>query len=338
MVANSIRLRQMNEELVRSALKSMESGTKNTIAAATGLSVATCGNILQDLMMTGEVLEAAPAESTGGRPSRRFLYNPDFANAALMYVRREGRENSLFCCSVNMAGSVVHEEKRVCEDITPNEISNAFSELMHNYPRTKVLSVGIPGVVHDGTIGICDFPELQHVPLRARLENTFHLDVLVENDVNSTALGYYQSKLNRPAESVVYIYYPGGGNAGAGIIINGKVLRGNTDFAGEVSFLPLGVDVNEQGNIQKDTGRFADLVTRTILSVNALINPETIVISGSRFTEDFRALLNELVSEYAVSGHVPLLVFEQDIHESYIEGLKFLAIKKMSCEFEIIKK
>ncbi|MDR0269502.1 hypothetical protein [Paenibacillus sp.] len=43
---NTMRIKKMNQELVRQALKTMTQGTKSMVAQATGLSIATCGSIL----------------------------------------------------------------------------------------------------------------------------------------------------------------------------------------------------------------------------------------------------------------------------------------------------
>lgn len=46
-----------NVKLVKDALKSLESGTKNTVAQMTGLSIATCNTILNELAESGEILK-----------------------------------------------------------------------------------------------------------------------------------------------------------------------------------------------------------------------------------------------------------------------------------------
>ena len=338
MIANSIQLRQMNTELIRSELKRAGSATKNSISAATGLSVATCGNILAELLRSGEVKEIETADSTGGRPSRQFTYNEKFAYVLALYLRKEGNSRFIYVAVVNMVGEIVREETHSFDSIGLKEVYSVIERSLDSFPRIEVIGIGIPGVVNNGIIGQCDFAELCNTPVVASLRERFQRQIVAENDVNCTALGFYRGRTDHDTESIVYIYYPEDGNAGAGIVVNGTVLRGYTNFAGEVSCLPLGVGHEEQRRIQADARRFADYIAKTVLTVNAVVNPEKVVLSGSRLNEEVRELLTRAVAAESVDGHAPFLFFEEDIHDSYVNGLKYLALKKMSCEFEIVKK
>lgn len=338
MILNTKRVKQINIDLIKSVLKSEEYSTKNSLSQATGLSTGTCRNILDELILTGEVKEIEHADSTGGRPSRRFVYNENFAYAAILYTRIEGSDRIIYCSIVNMLGENVYEENVIFDEISIDEIEQAVSKMTGLYPDIKVLSIGIPGIVHNGVIGLCDLKELSHTAIEEYLSDKFNIIVTAENDVNSTALGYYQEINDINPESMVYIYYPLEGIAGAGIIINGKILKGETDFAGEVSFIPLGVKYEDQGQIQKNSERFVKLVADTVQSVNSTINPERIVLSGKPFTDDLKASIQNSVREQSPEQHIPKITFEEDIHNNYVNGLKFSGLNKLSCGFEIVKK
>ena len=61
---------------------------KNSLSISTGLSIATCGNILKDLILSDEVIELDLAQSEGGRPARRFRYNENHELILIIYVRK----------------------------------------------------------------------------------------------------------------------------------------------------------------------------------------------------------------------------------------------------------
>jgi hypothetical protein len=336
--ANSIKIRQMNAELIRSVLRQSGYATKKSIARATGLSIATCGNILKEMLGTSEVLEMDLADSTGGRPSRRFVYNQNFAHLLLLYLRQEGQEKSIYTALIDMSGNILYEERSVFAQISIAEVESLISRYCESYPRLQVIGFGVPAVVNKGVIGICDFDFLIDFPLVEYLEKKYQKKIVAENDVNCTAIGCFRGSTDQQAESLVYIYYPKEGNPGAGIVINGRILRGHSNFAGEISYLPLGVPAEVQRKIQSDKGRFSYYVAKTALSVNAIINPGTIILSGYSFTPEIREIVAERVVHDAPAGHVPLLIFEDDIHDSYVEGLTYLALKEMSCEFELVRK
>lgn len=56
----------------------MKIATKPEVARATGLSVMTCGTILNELLVIAEVLELEIDPSSGGRPAIRYQYNADY--------------------------------------------------------------------------------------------------------------------------------------------------------------------------------------------------------------------------------------------------------------------
>lgn len=336
MVFNTSKLKQINLDLIRSALKSEDYSTKNSLASLTGLSVASCKNILDELLQSGEVKEIELASSTGGRPSRRFVYNKNFAFVLLMYLRIEGKQQTIFYSIVNMLGEQLTESFDDYEQITLKEIDQTIDKLIDTYPGIKVISMGIPGIVNNGTIGNCDITTLSNIPIIEYLSEKFNRDVTIENDVNCTALGYYQRIEKKNSESLVYIYYPQDGMSGAGIIVNGKVLKGRTHFAGEISYMPVWVDRGEQGRVQKNTKIFSELVADIVLSINCIINPECIVLSGQWFTEDMKKSIENSIQKASQLGHCPIISFEQDIHFSYVDGLKYSGMHKLNCGFEIV--
>lgn len=338
MTTNSMKLKKVNIELIKSVLKKEEYGTKASISNATGLSVATCGNILKELLSTGEVIEIDLEASKGGRPARRFVYNENYAHVAVIYARMEGSAKSLSFVVSNMVGEHVCEGSREYEEIAIGEFEGLVEELLRCYPDIKVLGIGVPGVVRDGRVGICDLEKLSWFNIEEYLSEKYQLAVVVENDVNSTAFGFCQKNKHETSESLAYIYYPVDGKAGAGIIINGKILRGKTNFAGEISFLPLGIDPKKQGVIQKDCAIFSEFVAKTITSINCVINPKIIVLSGYCFTEEHLESIKKKFSSLNPEEHLPELVYEENIHDSYINGLISMALEKLSCNIKIIEK
>ena len=336
MVLNTEKLKRFNTDLIRTAIKSRRSQTKSDISVSTSLSLATCGNVLDELIQSGEVLESGYADSTGGRRSKRYSYNENFFSVAVVYAQLEKGEKSIFCSVYDVAGECLYENKDFFPEISSEEIENVIGALLEQFENLEVVSIGVPGVVHNGVIGTCELEKLSHLHLRRHLENKFGKIITIENDVNSTSLGYYYSIKNKDPESLVYIYYAEDGLSGAGIVVNGRVLKGRTDFAGEISYLPLGVKLKKQGQLQKNTNRFLDHVNKTVQSINCIINPELIVLSCNWFTEDLKSLFLEKVEGSSPEGQIPSIQFEKDIHESYLKGLKIAAMKKLSCGFEVI--
>ena len=67
-IRTTMLLKQQNKELVVSAFREIGEGTRNEIAHLTGLSISTCGNIIHELVESGELSQGEMAPSQGGRP------------------------------------------------------------------------------------------------------------------------------------------------------------------------------------------------------------------------------------------------------------------------------
>lgn len=106
------------------------------------------------------------------------------------------------------------------------------------------IGVGVPAVVDvaRGVIG----DEAHHVldlrgqPLAAILSARFGLPTFVDNDVNALALAEYTFGLGRGAGSLV-VLAPGTG-FGAGIVVDGRLVRGAHGFGGELGHVPVKYD------------------------------------------------------------------------------------------------
>lgn len=332
-MATAIKLKQINMEKVRSELKSLDTYTKNSLAEATGLSVATCGNILKEMLESNEVHELENAESTGGRPCRQFLYNKNYSYVLTMYLRKEGNNKSIFYAVSNVAGEMVHEQ--LLEDTlgSVTAVDEIVKNVLAEHENIKVLALGVPAVIEDGIVEKCCFEEFSHFDIVEHYQSMFDIEVAVINDVNCIALGFHSKEKLSSSESVVYIYYPKDDCPGSGIIINGKVLGGVSNFAGEVGNLPHYV-IKKTGNIQ-GLYEFTEGVLRTIMSVNCLINPRTIVLSGYQFDDAVISQIKDAAKKYISELHMPIIEYEKDIHESYINGLTSIALEQLTYNFNI---
>lgn len=191
---NTMLVKKMNQEFVRKALKTMKQGTKSMVAQATGLSVATCGNILNELLDTGELLELGIEESSGGRPARLYRYNENFFYIACIIVRAGVKNRSLTHTVVNLAGETIAEGYQENDRVDPALIDHLVDQLIGQFPQIRAVAIGVPGAVHQGVINLSDIKELINVPLEAYIREKHEVEVILENDMNLTVYGFYQKQ------------------------------------------------------------------------------------------------------------------------------------------------
>src|SRR2546426_8667388 len=150
----------------------------------------------------------------------------------------------------------------------PNDAQSASAlvALISHLARDVVADAGLSWsqVVHAviGTPGVFDepsecvlfssnLPEWGRHGLVSELQAAFGLSLSVENDANLAALGERSFGWGASANTFVYITI--GTGVGMGIVINGALYRGACGAAGEIGFLPFGLDedLEESGKISE---------------------------------------------------------------------------------------
>lgn len=103
----------------------------------------------------------------------------------------------------------------------------------------KGIGIGVPGAVDPKTsiIHNVNLPHLNGRNLRERLKETFNFDVTLENDANCFALSEAKDGAGKNA-NVLFAAILGTG-CGAGIVINGRLMRGGHNAAGEWGRNPI---------------------------------------------------------------------------------------------------
>ena len=97
------------------------------------------------------------------------------------------------------------------------------------------VGVGCPGPLsyRDGIVyETANMTGWDHFPLRDRLAEALELPVVIENDANAAALGEFHFGAGRGASDMVLVTL--GTGVGAGVIVDGKLMRGAGDNAGEI--------------------------------------------------------------------------------------------------------
>ncbi len=89
-------------------------------------------------------------------------------------------------------------------------------------------------------IGPPNLPGWINIPLTQMLEKEFGIPAYLQNDANACALVEWKLGAGRGTEDMVFL--PMGTGMGAGIIAEGRLLRGITDMGGEVGHLRLTED------------------------------------------------------------------------------------------------
>lgn len=234
-MANIEQLKEKNIQQIRSLFYQTDTPwTRPELAKASSFSMGGIANILQYLIKKGEVRHAGEAPSTGGRKSKLYELNPDFAHIGTILLQHQNNIFSIIAISTNLTGTVVYRHQ---ENVDSTEgfstLFNTALELLTSDPHLKCLVIGFPGIVSsDGTAVSSDFPGFTGTNLKKEIEDLIFIPVRVENDVNLAVMAY--ARKYPSCKDLAVLYQPEHDPAGVGMVINGALHRGLNGFAGEI--------------------------------------------------------------------------------------------------------
>lgn len=166
-----------------------------------------------------------------------------------MEVRENDRVIGVDVGGTKIAAAVVDEDGQISWRVrrptpvgspaeTLEAIAAAVEEVMDAGGLTPAhihnIGLGIPGLVDPAT-GMANASvnlEWHNVPVKAALEQQLGMPCTIENDVNAAALGEIGYGVARGLQNVIYLVI--GTGIAAGIVIDGRLYRGNHGMAGEI--------------------------------------------------------------------------------------------------------
>ena len=239
-------MKSVNRTLILNKIRENAPISRAQIAKETKLTPPTVSSIVKELIEQDLVQESTLGESQGGRKPTLLLVNKN----GYYVVGVDAGPTTVVCVLSNLAGEVC---KRIVLPITPNQTNASFLSLIKegitqvlqqaSY-REKVLGIGVAmhGVV-DVTTGTSVFApvlQLKDIPLQEELENTFGLEVRMENDARAMALGEAWFGEYEPKTNMLTLNL--GSGVGAGVLIEGKLYEGAFGLAGEVGHMTIALD------------------------------------------------------------------------------------------------
>ena len=325
---------EMIRQQIRMKLYHEAESTKAELAQSIGISFPTISKVLDEMNDSGEVLLTGLAMSSGGRRPKTYKLNPEHMTGLAVYLEKEF--TSYFI--VNYEGEIIGREKLASVlQVGPEHLAEQIESFMERFQAVRVLTLGVPGAVNNGRVfHIPGYEKFKDFDFKSYYEGRLSLRVEVENDMNATAIGYYDRIANEDKLSLAYLYL-GSNGPGAGIIVNGQVVRGKTFFSGEVSFVPLSGDKSFVQLLDdalaihdSDESRhmLMDAISRLVVAFTAIINPHIIVFCSSELTELDLVQIRRISASLIPEANLPNLV-TSDWEQDYMSGLHQLTVRSM---------
>jgi predicted NBD/HSP70 family sugar kinase len=246
-------VRRFNAALVLDSVVSDGPLSRARVAARTGLTRATVGSIVDELLDGGLLVEQGTRAPTGvGRPGTDLALNADGGAGIGLEINVDG----LAVAVVDLSGRVRHHVSRVGDQrgravsavlrAAARLVDDAMAAAYDEGLEVRGVGVAVPGLVDLGDQVVRLAPNLgwSDVAVVERLQSyavtAWPESVLLDNEANLAALGELWSGDHGGADSFVLVN--GDVGVGAGVVLDGRLHRGSRGFGGELGHLTVAPD------------------------------------------------------------------------------------------------
>lgn len=240
-------LRGRNRERVVGALRERGRISQADIARLTGLSRTTVHTLVSEMKDAGVVreVEAGVPDSRGGRPAVLLVLR----DSSLAVVGIDFGHSHVGVAVADIGHNVLAERKcdldvsndaRAALDAAVRMVDEMLAEARMEPKSLIGAGIGIPGPVDRarGAAGSATIlPGWTGLQIRTEMQERLGVPVEIENDANLGALAELTWGAGRESSNFVYVKAATG--IGAGIVIDGKLVRGASGTAGEIGHTTL---------------------------------------------------------------------------------------------------
>lgn len=190
------------------------------------------------------------------------------------------------------------------------------------YHDLDIIGISTPRFITKGGMLISTYLNgLDNCYIFDLLHKEFDQTIYIYNDVNSAVAGYYASQ--KQYENLAFIFQPVNHYPGAGIIINGQLIKGHANLAGEIQYSARHL-TKKYFSQEKSQQDILNILLNNILTIISVIDPDIILI----YTEliDKIDLLQEELMNILPKDGIPVIKKIQNINEYILIGLLHLCL------------
>ena len=211
-----------------------EARSRSELATSLGVAASTVGIKVQSLLDAGVLQEAGDGTSRGGRRPRVLQIAGD---GIVLSVDLGGRHARIGRHS--LSGALLSTQSIAIEltdgpESTLELVSAAFERIAGD-ARIHAIGVSLPGPVDIATGSVDQPSRMPGWPgfrVGDHLAHRFDTQVSVDNDANLAALGEHREQFGHTRHSITV---KAGTAIGSGVIVDGRIHRGATSAAGDIT-------------------------------------------------------------------------------------------------------
>lgn len=325
-MGSSAEIRRDNKKAIYRFMLGRTACTKQQVAQGTGLSVATCNTLLNDLTAQEILLCDGKQFAEVGRSSVLYRINENHEQYLAIHFYVLKKQHWVQYLVFSATGRILDKQTQSYPLVDYPLVESVIADVLARYPAICQIIVGTPSIAQFGIIRHCDIPELEHVPMVENLETRFSLPVAMENDMHHKAYGYYKKTGNR--EDVISLgYFSSHILPGTATIHKGTIIRGANSFAGMTGFLTYDVSKEQQLAMLKPE-TCIPFIAKSVNAIIVLQNPGTIALTGDLIDPEMLPAIRERCARDIPEEYMPEFKIVDSFDEYYYEGMFQLAVDR----------
>ena len=226
------------------------------------------------------------------------------------------------------------------------QIITSFLDDLVREKEIRAIGVGVPGIVEGGSFLKKSLygDGWYRSDLGDVLSERYHVPVVMENNLNATAIGFGRCYLREfPEEktedtNMAYLHLDKG-CVSAGFIAGGRILRGNHNFAGELGLIPM-----EDGRMLEnwldgtaDDTQYTEVVTRMISWICGILNPRYVALGGPGVRKECIGAISDALYSLFPKNMFAEILYSPDVLHDYQDGMAYLTAGRMFDEVQFTK-
>lgn len=200
--------------------------------------------------------------------------------------------------------NIVIDDEIIKPHVKADDIFHVIDTILVNYPDIETIGISTPGIINDdGLLSSTSVRGFENIYLEKMLKERYTANIVIANDVNTAAVGFYACQ--DKCDSLAFLFQPIHHLSGAGIVINGNLVKGSHNLAGEIQYLPMALS-NSPMILNRTIEGSLELAGKTIMSIMALLAPEVVVVYCDLITNEDR-LYDEL-GRHLQKSYLPKII------------------------------
>jgi predicted NBD/HSP70 family sugar kinase len=288
-------LRELSDQSVLDVVFAAAPVTRAEIARRTGISKPTVNEAVRRLERVGLL---RPAGTETGRPGRVATYYEVAADAGFV-VGVDLNPTAVRICATDLFRREFHTETmpplraRSPRDVAQQlrtGVRAALEAGRRDHGELLALGVSVANPVDPATGAVIALPDTPYpeglIQPAEVLADLVSAPLLVDNDVNLAAIAEMEYGVGREVASFAYLFV--GAGIGAGLVVDGTLLRGARGLAGEIGYLSMGFGSPEEHSrhglaravAAQDFAGTARAIGEAAAALCAVLDPQLVVLGG----------------------------------------------------------